>query len=73
MERDGGRVQTPSKLPKNSFMAHAESLVKGFVRKVDLENLNRVLEKSVEGLVKTLDRSTLVESLTICRIQKKLV
>ena len=50
MERGGGRVQTTTKPPKDSSMIHEKSedisfpvsqfdgLVKGFVRKVDLEN-----------------------------------
>ena len=36
-----------------------EGLVKGFVRKVYLENLNIDLDKSMEGSVKTLDLANL--------------
>ena len=61
MERGGGRAQNPSKSPKYSSMTHDESedmffqvsqlqgLVKGFVIKVELDNLKRDLEKSMEG------------------------
>jgi predicted RNA-binding protein len=41
------------------WVSQLEDLVKGFVRRVDLENLKKELEKQMEGLVKTLDLDNL--------------
>ena len=71
MERGGGRVETPGKPLEDSSMTHEvseyisfwvsqlEGLVKGFSRKVDLDNLRTNLEKSMEGSVTTLDMDNL--------------
>lgn len=62
---------TPIKPLKDSSMTHEESedtsfrasqlegLLKGFLKKVDLENLKIDLKKSMEGSVKTLDLANL--------------
>ena len=41
------------------WVSQLEGLVKGFVRKDDLDNLKIYLEKSMEGLVKVMDLANL--------------
>ena len=41
------------------WVSQSKDLVKGFVIRVDLDNIKKELEKSMEGLVKTLDLANL--------------
>ena len=65
--KGGGRIHTPIKPLEDSSLTYEESddlsfqtskleeLVKGFVRKVDLDDLKGELEKMIEGFVRMVD------------------